>query len=367
MNRQEQISLSQLYALFIITIIGSAIVNIPQPLLNAAHNGAWISILLASLLGIILLCCIHVIYLKYPDLTIFEYAKRILGKWLGTFILIPFLSMPLILLPNIIADIGVFFTSTMMKETPNYVFNLIIIFTAAMTVKAGIEVMARLFTFLLIIMCISVIIVLALVLPLYHTEFLLPMLPDGWKPVIHGAYISSSFPFTDVVFLSVLLPFTRKEQGNKTGSRLFIAFLFATGSLLLVTICSNMILGNVAGNMKYSLYQLGRLINVGEVMERVEMLIGITLIVGSYMKASIILFSLTLGISQVFGLPNPKILIYPIGWIIFFLSITMYADQSEFIENVSVIRPLMSVVVSVIPILILTIAALVKKSITNIE
>lgn len=361
MNKKEQISLWQLMFLFIITITGSAIVNIPQPLLAAAHNGAWISLIVASGGGWLGLACIYYLHRQYPEMTLVEHARIILGPVLGTLLLIPFLSMPLILLPNMVADIGNFFTSTMMKETPIYVFNFVIIVTAAMTVQAGIEVMARMFTFLLIVMCISVIIVLFLVLQLYHPEYLLPVVPKGWKPVLHGIYISSSFPFADVVFLSMLLPFLRKENGTRFGSAVIISFILSVGSLIVVTVCSSMVMGNVAGDIKFSLYQLARMISVGDVVERVEMLVGITLIVGSYMKTSIILFSLTLGIAQLTRLRDYRILTYPVAWTAFFLSLTMYTNQSEFVENVSVTRPLMSFTVSSMPLLFLVLVSLVKN------
>ncbi|MDD9269066.1 endospore germination permease [Paenibacillus sp. GCM10023248] len=365
MNKKEQISLWQLMFLFIITITGSAIVNIPQPILAVAHNGAWISLIMSSGFGWLGLACIYYLHRQYPEMTLVEYAKQILGRPIGTIILIPFLCMPLILLPNMVADIGNFFTSTMMKETPVYAFNIVIVFTAAMTVQAGIEVMARMFTFLLIVMCISVVIVLFLVLPLYHPEYLLPVLPKGWKPVLHGVYISSSFPFADVIFLSMLLPFMRQENRSRFGSTAAIAYLLAIGSLIVVTLCSTMVLGNVAGHIKFSLYQLARMISVGDVVERVEMLVGITLIVGSYMKTSIILFSLTLGIAQLTGLRDYRILTYPVAWTAFFLSLTMYANQSEFTENVSVTRPLMSITVSTVPLLFLALVSCVKNRFTK--
>jgi len=44
-----------------------------------------------------------------------------------------------------VLDIGKFFTNTMMVDTPLYVFNGLTIVTAAYAVRAGIEVMARMF------------------------------------------------------------------------------------------------------------------------------------------------------------------------------------------------------------------------------
>ncbi|MBP1964566.1 GerAB/ArcD/ProY family transporter [Paenibacillus aceris] len=357
----EKIGLVQLALLFQISLVGSAIINAPQSLVAVAKNATWISILLASSIAVLGLVCILYLNRQYPGLTFMEYTQEAIGKWFSLLVTIPFLSVPLILLPNIVLDIGSFFKVTMMKETPLFLINFIFFLLAALTVRAGIEVMARMFSFLVIWMYISVIVILVLVSPLYHPEYLLPVLPYGFQPVLHGAYMASSFPFTDVVLLSMILPFTVGGDGKKLGKQLYGSLMIVVITLIMVTVCSIMVLGPITGNVKYSVFQLARLISLQEIIERVEMLSGIALIVGSYMKATIILFVLVLGISQLLKLKEYRNIVFPLAFITLLLSTTMYQRRGEFLEIVSVIRPLMGVSFSIAPILLITLVTLFKR------
>ncbi|MFP3122015.1 endospore germination permease [Ectobacillus funiculus] len=362
MVSREKISGWQLAVLFQTFLIGSAIINIPQPLIGVAKNAAWMSLLLASGVSFIALTCILYLHRKYPKLTFIEQTRKTVGNRIAVIIIVPFLSLPLILLPNMIVDIGSFFTNTMMIETPGYVFNAFILLTAAMTVRAGIEVMARMFTLLAFIMFVFVIIVLLLLIPHYHLEYLSPVLPNGFKPVLHGGYLATSFPFADVTLLSMILPFIDEESQGKIDKLMYLFLSITSITLIIVTICTTMVLGPLAGELKFSVFQLARLIQVTEGIERIESIIGIVLITSSYMKVTLVLFVLALGISQLLKLQNDQIMILPITWITLLLSLTMYENRAEFIENVSVIRPLMSFAVAIVPLVFITLLTLIKNN-----
>lgn len=362
MGNKENISSWQLAVLFQSFLIGSAIINIPQPVIGVAKNAAWMSLLLAGGVSFIALICILYLHRKYPKLTFIEQTRKTVGNRIAVIIIVPFLSLPLILLPNMIIDIGSFFTNTMMIETPGYVFNTLILLTAAMTVRSGIEVMARMFTILAFVMFVFVIIVLLLLIPLYHLEYLFPVLPNGFKPVLHGAYLATSFPFADVTLLSMLLPFTCEENRGKIDKLMYFSLFTTSITLIIVTICTTMVLGPLAGELKFSVFQLSRLIQVTEGIERVESIIGIVLITSSYMKVTVVLFVLALGVSQLLKLQNNRIIIFPITWITLLLSLTMYENRAEFTENVSVIRPLMSFVVAIVPLVFITFLTLIKNN-----
>lgn len=51
-------------------------------------------------------------------------------------------------------------------------------------------------------------------------------------------------------------------------------------TLVTSIVCSIMALGPLADELKYSLYQLARLIFIGEIIDRIESVIGISLIMG---------------------------------------------------------------------------------------
>lgn len=360
MKKRITVSSRQMATLFLSFLTGSAIVNIPAPLTGAAKNAAWISLWMANGCGMLLLFCVLYLHRKYPDQTLIQYSRQAIGRLLTFIIAIPFFLMSLMMLSNIVGDIGGFFKSTMMRETPTYVFHLLVLFTAAMTVRSGIEVMARMFTLLLILILFFSVAVLLLTIPSYHVEFLRPLFPDGFKPVLHGAYIAWGFPYAELILFTMVLPFVRKDQ-EPLGKFMFLALLISGISLTLVIMCTIMALGATAGNIKFSLFTIARLIELAEVIERIESVIGLALIAGSYMKATIVLFAINLGLSQLFQLPNERILIFPIANLVLLLSMSMFRNELEFSEHVGMVWPLFITVAGVVPILLLTIVTAFKS------
>ena len=360
MTKDETISSGQMAVIFLSFMFGSAIFNIPQPLVQAAQNGAWVSILLSNGFGMFLLACILYLYAKNPNDNLLDYSRKVLGKWLTLLLSIPIILLPLFQLSLIVIDIGGFFTNAMMRETPSYVFHSLILLVAAMSARAGIEVIARMFVLLFCYLTFFSVIVLILAFPFYQVGNLVPILPEGIKPVIHGTYMAIGFPYGEVITFSFLLPFVHKEKRNLLKINMFSA-LFFHGFLLTVSIiCTIMALGPLAGTVKYSLFELARLINIKEIVTRIESLIGIALIVGSYMKATIMLFILKETFSKVLKLKDRRIIIFPITLISLLLTLTMFQNEIEIGEAVFTVLPLLIFIILVIPLLFITIATLVK-------
>ena len=158
----------------------------------------------------------------------------------------------------------------------------------------------------------------------------------------------------------MVLQFARQDQ-EPLGKYMFVVILISGISLTLVIVCTIMALGPLAANIKYSLFTLARMIELAEVIERVESVIGLALIVGSYMKASIVLFAINLGLSQLFRLQDERILIFPITFVALLLSLTMFQNEMEFMEHVGTVWPLLITVTGIVPILVLTIVTAFKS------
>lgn len=361
MKDQQSISSGQMASLSISFLSGSAIVYIPKPLVAAAGNMAWLSLIIAIALGMLVLLCVLYLYRCYPELTLFEYAQQSVGKWMTMIMIIPFILMLFLMIPYIVVGIGSFFVSSMMIETPIYVFHALIILTSAMTVRAGIEVMARMFLMLLISMYGFIAIILLLSLPLYHPDQLLPLFPLGIKPVIHGIYFSFGFPFVEIVLFSMLLPYLRKE-GRASVKKMMFGAMFISGiAFLLVILSTIMVLGPLAGERNYSLYAIARLIIIGNFLEGIEAVASFTLIAGSYMKATIVLFILNSLVSKLLKMDNNKLIIAIISFVCFLLSVTMFSKVSEYNEAVNVIWPLIMMTIGLIPILLITIVTYIRR------
>jgi spore germination protein KB len=366
MKLQEQISAGQLSVVFFIYLTGSSIINIPQPLIMFARNGSWVSLLISCSISLICLSCILYMHNKFPDLTFIEYSRVTVGNWLTFLLAIPFISFQIHMTSGIVLDIGIFMTTTMMRETPLYVFNTLIFFLIYVTVRMGIEVIARMFVFLTAMVMVYVFIILILASLKYVPSYLVPVMPYGIKPVLLGAYFSFGFPYVEIFLFSMLLPFAVKTQNKRLTRGLFIALVLNGLCLVTVTLCTLMTYGPIAADRRFSVFQIARTIELYDIIQRIESLIGISLIVASYMKATIVLFVLNLTFTHLLKLQDDRLLILPLTAICCFLTFNTYARGEAYWANmISVIHPLWGTFGYMVPVLLVMIVYLIKSKWKN--
>lgn len=361
MNQQDLITSGQMAFLFFSFMTGSSIVNVPGPVIGFAHNGAWISLIISNLIGLLLLICLLMLHKKHAGLTLVESSRKAMGSFVTVLLTVPFIFYLFLMVTWIVIGVGGFMNSAMMRETPNYIFHFFILVTAAWTVRAGMEVMARIFVLYTIIVLFFVFLVLALLFGNYHPGFLLPILPDGIKPVMLGSYFTFGFPFAEIVVFSMLLPYVNKESSSKLPKYMIAALIFNGFILIVTTICTLMTYGPLSTKQRYPLFAISRLVDFADFMQRIESVVGISLIAGSYMKATIALFALNLMMSRLFKTQDERVFIYPITLICFCLSIVMFDSQADFDEKVSLVWPLLNLTLAVIPFLIISFVSFIKK------
>ncbi|MBA2943656.1 endospore germination permease [Paenibacillus sp. CGMCC 1.16610] len=366
MKMQEQISTGQLSVVFFIFLTGSSIINIPQPLIQFARNGSWISLLISCSISLLCLSCILYMHNKFPNLTFIEYSRVTVGNWMTYLLAIPFISFQFHMTSGIVLDIGIFMTTTMMRETPIYVFNTLIFLLIYATVRMGIEVIARMFVFLTAMVMVYVFIILILASINYDPSHLVPVMPYGIKPVLLGTYFSFGFPYVEIFLFSMLLPFVSKKQNKRLMSGLFIALVMNGLCLVTVTLCTLMTYGPIAADRRFSMFQLARTIELYDIIQRIESLIGISLIVASYMKATIVLFVLNLTFTHLLKLQDDRLLILPLCAICCFLTFNIYARGGAYWARIiSVIHPLWGTFGYFLPVLLVMIVYLVKSKWKN--
>ncbi|WP_138752537.1 GerAB/ArcD/ProY family transporter [Paenibacillus sinopodophylli] len=359
--KTSTITLTQLAGLLSAYSIGSAIVFIPNPLSAAAGNDAWLSITAAYLFGMLVFACVLYLYHAHNGVNLIAYSRTLIGKSLTVIISIPIIGMLFFAISAINSSIGDFFTSVMMEQTPPYVFHSIGMLLSALTARAGIRVAARMFLLLLVIMLLFSLLVIVLAIPIYKPGQLLPMFDHGLKPVLHGFFIAAGFPFGEICLFSMLLPFVKTINKQSINKKLYYAFSFAGLMLLISTLSTTMAFGPAAGVFNYSLYRLAVEIHIAELFQRVEAIIGIALILGSYMKATLLLMILNYVFIELLRIKDDKIFIYPLALVCIFLSLTMFKSPADFQEQVYLIWPFSVLAVGCFLVFLFTFITWIKK------
>jgi spore germination protein KB len=359
MNNQESISSWKMAALMFVFTTGSTILYIPNPLLAEARSGVWLSWILSGLGGLVLLSSMLFLARRYPGQSLVDCSMQTLGYGMTVVIMLPYLIFALLVSTSIYFSVGFFFTTTMMKETPLYVFNSLMALISALTVRAGLEVMARMFTLLLVILIAAILVVLVLGIPNYHVDYLLPVMPFGFKPLLHSFYLVLGFLYGDFVIFAMLLSFIRVQQGKVRIKPIIMAYLGNWLILLFVNLCVMMGLGPMTNEYRYPIFILAKLISVQEIVERGESVIGISLLAGSYMKSTITLYALNLTVNRLFKLRDDGLLIIPLALLGFLLSLVSVKQEANYSE-VLIIWPLITFMAS-FPVYLLSVITIFKK------
>src|SRR5690606_23788175 len=147
----------------------------PSPLISESHNAAWLSLLLSGFAGIIMLAMLVALHRRYPGLDYVAISTRLIGRW-ATLLVSIVLPIPFLfhIGTGITLDVGLFMTSSMMTDTPIYVFTSTILLVSALTAAAGIEVIARMFVLINSTMILFVLLVVILSIPDYDFMNIMP-------------------------------------------------------------------------------------------------------------------------------------------------------------------------------------------------
>lgn len=333
------ISPNQLAIVTIAMTTGSAAVYIPSPVNEASGSDGWLAIVIAYMYGLLMLFLVLRLHRISGGGSLIDYSRKLAGRTVTIVLGIPLTGMLLFAVPAIVAGIGDFLTSIMMDQTPVYVFNAISLLIAGMTVRAGASVMIRMFVLLVFLMLLFAIGVILLSIPDFDVGNLFPMFEGGILPMLHGAYITGGFPFGEIILLSMLLPAVNRKELGQTAKPMYAAFSFSGAMLFISVLSTTLTYGPAASAYKFSFFRLASEIQIANIFQSLEIVVAITLLLGSFMKATLFLYILNRILVQLCGLRDEKAPVFPLSLLCILLSLTMYRDTGAFLSQVYVIWP----------------------------
>lgn len=117
----------------------------------------------------------------------------------------------------------------------------------------------------------------------------------------------------------------------KAASKSFMMGYLIGGLVMIVVIFLTIsVLGaESTARHNYPTYTLARKINIGNFVQRIEAVLAIMWILSIYMKMTIYLYAVVIGIAQILNLKNHRPLILPLGGISVMLSLVMFSNVIE--------------------------------------
>lgn len=351
-----KISNFQLSVLIIGFVFGSSVIISPG---RGAGHDAWIAVAFGLMEGLLIAWIFTALARQFKDKTIIEINSLVYGKILGKCISVLFIWYLFHLGALVLNNYSRFFKLEIYPATPKTITLLLLMLVCASTVGRGIEVLARLSIILVPLTTLVAFVDTLLIIPHIDLNNLLPILDVPIGKLLWASHGAASFPFAETVaFLMVFCFVDKPEKGPATVSRslLIVGFI-----LIMITARNASVLGQVAAITLYPTYLTAQVIDIGDILTRLEVVVAINLITMGFIKILVLFYGTVLGLAQVFNLRSYRPIILPVGILMVILALTNVENALEMFEFANKGYPIYAVPFQIgIPLITLVVAKLRK-------
>lgn len=359
--KKEVVSEKQGISLIVMFIIGSSVIEVSG---LEAGKDFWIAIILAILMAIPLVLIYARILSIFPGNNLFDVIEICFGKFIGRGIIIIFALFVFEEGAELLRNIGYFIITSSLTSTYLIIAMLYIVILSIWVSKLGIEVLARWAEFFIIILIGFVFFSIILLIPNMNINNILPVLDNGIKPVLTGAYEVFIFPFAQTfTFTMVFSNYNKKNFPY----RVYILGLLIGGALLFVISVNGLLVLGIdeASNAYYASYEAIKRMNIGGFIQRIEIIIATIFILGGFVKASIYLFAATSGVAKVFGYTDHRFIVIPIAALMLNLAHFEFDNMIHYFRFADVWYFYVMPFLVILPIIIWIIAEIKGKKLRN--
>ncbi|WP_010252694.1 GerAB/ArcD/ProY family transporter [Acetivibrio cellulolyticus] len=305
------ISSRQLGILLSGVMFGSAPLLISSSVAALAGPDSWISIIIATVVGLLVVWINTILAQLHPGKTILEVIQIVLGKWLGGFMAVCFVLITFITGTQVAWYVGDFFTTMYMAGTSSYYINILFVAVLAIALLYGLEAMFRATEIIFMLGFPLMTISLIMLAPQVKVDNLLPIMENGIGPAIKGVIPIMSFVIMPIILLNMVFP-ANIVDFKKAKKAMFVGyFLGIIVSAFAIMFCVLVLGSTVTANLRFPLFTVTKEINVGTIFSRVEALVVFVWIVTNFISTYAFLYASIKGLSQLLKLKDYKTLVLP--------------------------------------------------------
>nr|WP_154893272.1 endospore germination permease [Paenibacillus xylanexedens] len=286
-----------------------------------AKQDAWLAMLIGAFAGLLLLIIHLTIHQQEPELDLFLLLQRYMGKILGTILCLAFIGYFAYEASRNLRDLSEVTTLTLLNKTPMWLISVISLLVVVNTVRYGYRVLFLICMILFPVMVFGYVLI-SILIPatgLFHIELSLPVMENGWGNIFKAAIPEIiSFPFGQVVLFLVFYPYARK--GKNLNKVVIIAYIATAVSLTFINQLIIFVMGpDIAMFSTLPLLQTVQLIDMTEVLERMDALFTLLLFLGLGIKIAAFYQGAVIGLERITGASYRK-WILPVGVMLYGMS-----------------------------------------------
>lgn len=291
---------------------------------------SWIPSITGFVLSLIIIYMYITVANRFPGYSLIEINEAVFGRIIGKIISFLYIFYFFSLSSFNTRVIGNFVSSSLLPNTPITVLFILFIFVCSLAVRKGpINLMRYGFIFALI--CITAILFNTLLLTnIINLKNFLPFFQLPIKNYLIGTQIITMLPNCELLVFIMLNPYIQKSKGFSKA--LIGGLIIGSITNLVVVLRDVAVLGgyiNLAANTANSVI---RLINVGDILTRLEIVYAAILISMTFFKISILFFVTVSGLSRLFKLQSCKILVSIVGVLIIIYASAFFVSEAEHVQ-----------------------------------
>lgn len=262
---------------------------------------AWISAFVAGVAGTVIAMIVYFLGKRFPGFTSFAYFETVLGKWLGKTLGMIFVLYFIFTAGSYLHLFSEMISATSLRATPLIVLTISFAILSLQASAGGFEVVARLGEVWGPVTGFSLILLIFLSIPNMDFGRLIPMFDQGITPMLEQS-LTPIGVFGEISWVVMLaMPFIAKPKDTLKGiliGNAISVLLVSLGALFLASIFDS---ADIA-HMTFPSYTAARMINISEIIQRVEWLISSIWIGTMTVKLSILFYGAAAGVGSIFKL-----------------------------------------------------------------
>lgn len=303
---------------------------------EGAGVNAWLSSLISYIIGFIPLIMIIYISNYQPDKTIHDKINTLFGNKLGFLINITFSILLISLGITILYNINNFILSQFLYRTPFLLSSTIFIALIIYCANKGINVISKIAMLLLSLnIALYTINILALVKNIDFQNFL-PFLKENTKNIIPTSLKIASINYLPLLTI-LTIPKNKLTTPKKYNKTIIISYIIGAIISFGLVITTFGVLGiDLVNAFEYSEYIVLRKIKLLGFLERIENIISLQWIIGSFVYLTIIIYTISKSI-PLKSIKSHKIINLIIGIILLTLTTIIFQDNTifdTFVKNI---------------------------------
>lgn len=326
-------------------------------------QNSWIGVVVAYLISLLVLLLLFFLLSKHRGMGLIELNKAVFGKAIGSVVSLLYFIYFYSLVPLNTSDVNGFMATYMMPETPSIVISILFMLVAILTARKGIDAILRLGGILSIQQLIVLVGFTLLLLPNVHLSNMLPLFDITPKAFLQGTNIIVALPFLELIVFMMFVPMLAEQK--KAKKALLGGFSLAAGVMIIIVLTDTAVLGPLLEYFTLPRLESARLINVYDVISRMDTLYALVLIVLRYFKVSILLYASAQCLAMVFGLKNWVPLVSTLGVLAAIYSLFVFKSDSDSYywgqHTAAVYSSFFNIVLPLLTLLVYLIRSLVTK------